>query len=382
MAHPYLMFCPYLNLGRALPCGTWELGPLEAFDGRWADPRFETQAKSFLQKFVDTNGKPIERPTLIAPRQSAIDGTLPTPAELEALESAIGFAFLDRNPRLGAESKHQGWQVITTDTAELFVWPVDVEEGYVTVTSGLMVRTHGGGYTISDPELVIRPPLDLHSGSVGRPDEQLLSAVYTMVLGSVTSPGANITADRLRVAIGWLLKAWRNTATVHFAERVVFLKTAFEAITATNKTYVSAERLRALFESLTDVGESDHEQLLWSPAETENRTWTWTEGGKQKTDQVTELEYWFNSFGAARNKIIHDGIVPSMAYAEPGSSYEGHYVFTAEYLLRAVIKVSMGPLGYPDLWRSECWRAVKAAFDALATGEAASSTTAPSAPQA
>lgn len=366
MPHPYLMFCPYLSLDKPLPCGPWDLGPLEAFDGRWADRLFEAQAKSFLKKFVDRNGNPIARPVLVVARQGAIDGALPTPAEIEALENAIGFAFLDQNPRREAESGQQGWQVITTDNAELFVWPVDVEGGYVTVTSGLMVRTLGGGFKISDEELVIRPPLDLHAGSAGRANEELIAAVYSMVLGSLTAPGANVTADRLRVAIGWFLKAWRNTATVHFAERIVFLKTAFEALTATNKTHISAEKIRALFESLTDVGDSDHERLLWSPAETETKVWTWTtDGGQRKTDQVTELEYWFNSFGAARNKIIHEGVVPSMQHVEPGSNYDGHFVFTAEYLLRAVIKVSMGPLGYPNLWRSECWRAAKAAYDAM-----------------
>jgi hypothetical protein len=41
-------------------------------------------------------------------------------------------------------------------------------------------------------------------------------------------------------------------------------------------------------------------------------------------------------------------------------------VFTAEFLLRAVIKVSLTNLGYNDLWRSQLWRIVKAAYDKLA----------------
>ena len=53
--------------------------------------------------------------------------------------------------------------------------------------------------------------------------------------------GAKPAGDRIKTAIGWLAKAWRNTATVHFPERVVFLKTAFEAMTGTSNSYISAQ---------------------------------------------------------------------------------------------------------------------------------------------
>ena len=68
-------------------------------------------------------------------------------------------------------------------------------------------------------------------------------------------------------------------------------------------------------------------------------------------------------FAGARNSIIHNGITPSLTYNEPNSAYNGHMVFTAEFLLRAVIKVSLADLGYKDLWRSELWRIVKAAYE-------------------
>ena len=62
-------------------------------------------------------------------------------------------------------------------------------------------------------------------------DAERLDAVYRVVLNSLRSPGTNHQADRLGVAIGWFIKAWRNTISVRFPERVVFLKTAFEALT-------------------------------------------------------------------------------------------------------------------------------------------------------
>jgi hypothetical protein len=372
MAHPYLAFCPYLSVRKVIEFADWELGPVEAFDERWSDAKFKAQSKAFLAKFVDSAGKPIEHPSLLCRRGGQIDGQLPVPEEIEALEAAIAFAFLDENPRRTPKTAGQGWGLLTADNAEPFFWPIDVDAGYVTVTTGLMVRTLGGGYQIGDAELIIRPPLDLHLplGSC-HADAMCLEAVYKTVLSSLQKPGANPTADHVKTAIGWLAKAWRNTATVHFPERVVFLKTAFEAMTGTSKSHVSAQKLRQLLEAVPNTSSTDSELLVWSPAESPVHTWTFMKNGKPQTVQVTGLEHWFMSFADARNTIIHQGVVPSLAYTHPqNGGYEGQFAFTAEFLLRAVVKVSLAPFGYPDLWRSAIWRAVKAAYDELEAREA------------
>jgi hypothetical protein len=371
MAHPYLAFCPYLSVRKVIEFADWELGPVEAFDDRWSDAKFKAQSKAFLAKFVDGAGKPIERPSLLCRRGGQIDGQLPVPEEIEALEAAIAFAFLDENPRRTPQTAGQGWGLLTADNAEPFFWPIDVDAGYVTVTTGLMVRTLGGGYQIDDAELIIRPPLDLHLplGSHSA-DAMCLEAVYKTVLLSLQKPGANPTADHVKTAIGWLSKAWRNTATVHFPERVVYLKTAFEAMTGTSKSHVSAQKLRQLFEAVPNTSATNSELLIWSPAERPVHTWTFMKNGKPHTVQVTGLEHWFMSFADARNTIIHQGIVPSLAYTNPSNAeYEGPFVFTAEFLLRAVIKVSLAQFGYPDLWGSATWRAMKAAYDELEARE-------------
>jgi hypothetical protein len=79
------------------------------------------------------------------------------------------------------------------------------------------------------------------------------------------------------------------------------------------------------------------------------------------------------SLADARNTIIHQGVVPSLAYTNTSNAaYEGPFVFTAEFLLRAVIKVSLAQCGYSNLWRSAAWRAVKAAYDESEACERAS----------
>jgi hypothetical protein len=356
MTHPYLAFCPYLPVEDVIEFAGWQFGPLKAFEGRWSDARFEAQAKAFLAKFVDGFGTAIQQPSIFCRQGKAIDGVLPDRSEIEALESAVAFAFLDQNPRHSHSPATQqlSGAVVTADNAELYFWPIDVEAGKVTVSTGIMVHTLSGGFRISDPGLVIRPPLDLHLPGTQRADRMALEAIYRTVHGSAVSPGTDVIADRLRVAIGWLVNAWRNTSTVRWPERIVFLKTAFEAITATNKSLRSAQILRDLFRAVPDTTAEDSDLLVWSPDETANRPRNWIDGNRvPQTDLLTDLEHWFMAFADVRNSIIHKGIVPTTTYNEKNSKYNGHFVFTAEFLLRATIKVSLGKFGYPDLWRSE-----------------------------
>src|SRR2546422_430134 len=120
----------------------------------------------------------------------------------------------------------------------------------------------------------------------------------------------------------------------------------------------------------TSICHSDPELLIWYPAEQPVHESTFTKNGKLQTVQVTGLEHWFMSFADARNTIIHQGVVPSLMYINPSNTeYEGPLVFTAEFLLRAIIKVSLVEFGYPDLWRSAVWRAVKHAYEKIEAGE-------------
>ena len=334
---PYLAFCPYLAVNEPVEFGDWELGPLAVFEERWADLKFKTQAKAFLAKFIDGGEQPIEHPSLLCRRQGWIDGTRPSSQEIEALEAAIAFAFLDTNPRCTSSNRQQ--HVITADNTELFIWPIDVDAGYVTVTTGIMVRTVIGGYRIGDENLTIRPPLDLprfiDSCTV---DPMCLEAVYQTVWQSLQTPG-DVTANRIKAAIGWFVKTWRNTATVTFPDRVVFLKTAFEALSGESKSHLNARFLRKLFEAIPRTAPLDSTRLVWSPTERPVRTHTAKNG--KTYPQITDLEKWFMAFAEARNEIIHEGKSPSLEYSGSNAAYDGHFVFTAEFLLRAAIKVRL-----------------------------------------
>ena len=369
MTHPCLLFCPYLPLDGPVAFGEWELGPLQFFEGRWADPQFKSRAEAFLQRFVGPyDNHPIDNPILICRKGRELDGQEPSGEELRALELALSFAFLDCNPREYTEHEQSGWGIVTTDNMELYLWPIDLQEGRVMLTTGYLVTARILNYTMLDTALVLRPPLDLHMpAKVFSPDPLLLTGIYETVLQSLCSPGSDLTADRVRVAVDWFARAWRNTGTVHYPERLVFLKTAFEAVTGTSKTHKSAHELRRMFETLPDATEGDSEILVWSPEEKPIHTRVW----RDKSIPVTDLETWFMAFGHTRNTIIHEGEVTQLTY--PGTNpmqpiasrsiYHGDFFFTAELLLRGVIRVLLSELGYRDAWRSKLWRCIGDVID-------------------
>ena len=368
MSHPHLLFCPYLHMTEPVTFAGWELGPLHFFQGRWADPRFRDQAIAFLRKFVGTNSEPIDNPALLCREGRQLDGEEPSREEVGALQLSLVFAFVDGNPRNHPANYQRGWAIMTADNAELHVWPIDLEHGRVIKGTGYLVSTHTVAYVASDRELALSPPVDLHMPVAAHcPDPLVLAGVYETVLRSLRSPGVDRDSDALRVAVDWFAKAWHNTATVEYSERLVYLKIAFEALTGTSKKWESARRLRETFEALPDTMGRDSEILVWSPEEkpVHERFWKDRCGHTQST-LITDLEHWFIEFGTARNTIIHEGTTPELtyagpnsAYAGPNSAYGGPFFFTAEFLLRGVIKVQLSKLGYDDAWRSARWRTIK-----------------------
>ena len=383
MPHPCLLFCPYLPLSRdfePILFSDWELGPLQSFEGRWADAQFKSQATTFLSKFTKpSSSEQIKNPALLCRKGRALDGQKPSAEEYRALEHALAFAFLDSNPKQRSAAPQEGWGMVTTDNMEVYLWPIDIEQGHVTLNNGHLVSVMIGGYTVDN--VILTPSLDLHLPiGAPSPDPLVLTGIYETVLSSLVSSGTKPVADSIRVAVDWFAKAWRNTNTVHDPERLVFLKTAFEAITSTSNTNESACKLRRTFEGLSETTEDNSEILVWSPEETPIHTYTWIDKrGQSHTRLITDLQAWFMAFGAVRNTIIHEGKVPDLIYpnsnlAHPVSSrsvYHGHFFRTAEKLLRGTIKVMLSKLGFEEVWRTRLERCIR---DGIADSERTSVT--------
>ncbi len=214
-----------------------------------------------------------------------------------------------------------------------------------------------GGLRVADG-FVVPAPEELHMplGTISL-DPDVVDAAFHQFL-----PGIDVADERerrrLRESVGWLSKAWRNTPSVDWWDRIVLLKTGFEALTGESKTHIAAERLRELFERVVGSDPHSGSDLLWSAAETQTRVFVDRSGTGRS---VTDLEHWFRSFGEARNAIIHGDVVPSSAeYEEPGSAYNAPYFHTADRLLRESVKVALSERCGLLLYESPTYRAVVA----------------------
>lgn len=356
---PVLIFAPYLPLRQALIAGQWWIGPLQGFTGKWRDARFKELAEKFITSFQDARGQPIANPALITHKDRGADGLWPGADEFANLQLALDFAVLDANRPWTSESNSDGWFTSTSDNARLFAWPVDIQSGGITLHDGVMVEMMVGGVHIDD-HLAMRAPVELHvpNGVTVAPD--LVEALLAVFGGQCTASDATL-AKRLATAVTWLGQAWRNTESIRWVERIVMLKTAFEALTdASDRT--AAKRLEQLFDDLRKDDLSDYVagDLLWRPSESATLERTWRDSrGRERSEKVTPLSHWFHAFEDVRNEIIHEGKTGDLIYNGPAERYQGPYVFIGERLLRESVRVSLRQFGYADLWQSYAVRLTK-----------------------
>lgn len=353
------MFFPYLPLRTAITVGPHLITPIEAFTGPWLSDRFEELARTFLRAFVSADRRRLDCGAVVADRRRGCDGEL---IELERripLQRAVELAALDANP--GWEEMAQAWNVVTSDNAELHAWPIDLDEARVALSSGFVASTLAGGLKIA-PDLQIPAPEELHLPMVTvMLDEDLANGTYRQL--AIRQEG-EAERRRLSDAIGWLSKAWRNTPSLDWSDRIVFLKTGFEALTGRSKTHEAAAELRRMFREIVGPGGVGHDDgLLWSPTERETRTFV---DGSGRQWPCTDLEHWFRTFGATRNAVIHGDASPeAFCYDEADSAYNGPMFHTAERLLRESIKVALTGKGEHLMYAKAHRRRIVRYFETL-----------------
>jgi hypothetical protein len=357
----FALLVPYLPLLRPVTFAGWWLGPVGALPGPWHSPRFEELTHGLLAGLRDHLGRPVATPGILARAEEGANGRLPNRATRLALQRAIDLAVLDGNEPWQPEPSNQGFTTATSDNSELFVWPLDLDGGRVTTTRGALVQDVTGGLRIG-PDLRVFAPRELQLPPPRSVDGELLAAAYRVFVGDHDAADPEL-AGRLGQALTWLARAWRNTESLRHADRIVMLKTGFEALTGTSQTHAQAQWIRARLEVLAEhwVDEEAAEHLLWSPAERPARVFVRRDTGEPVP--CTDLEHWYRSFGEARNQIIHGEPEPPVDYRQPDSPYNGPFVWTAERLLREVVRVTLGAFGYKHLWESLLWRAIHRALN-------------------
>jgi hypothetical protein len=357
-----VLLLPYLDLRSEFRFGRWLLGSVDAFEDRWPSDAFRRHVLAFLAAFHDSSGAPIRHPSVLV-RTGRHGGAAFTrmPRDLKALQQAITFAALAGNPRPSRQRRFGS--VVTTDNTQIHGFTLNPERRWAAYRRGsMMLSTLSGGWQIGE-DFVLPQPLDVSLHTLPRIEEDILAGAYKVTSGAVDSVDARL-AGRIRAAIDWLSQAWQNTPAIRPADRVVMLKTGFESLTGQSDNWEGAKKLRRLFETLTAKGEWSITQrearelgLLWSPRERERHTIRFD--GRRPDVIATRLQHWFVSFGRTRNRVVHDGEIPDLRYPARRSPYSGHFVWTAEWLLRNGVLIAMEQLGLEDLWRSDTYRIIK-----------------------
>jgi hypothetical protein len=130
-------------------------------------------------------------------------------------------------------------------------------------------------------------------------------------------------ARRLALAIDWLNIAWSNNEDVSARTRALAYRSALEALLGGEaSTKKQREALSAL---LDDPG---------AP----KRLRRWTEhNGKDREAQLTDLEWWFQSFSLLRNRISHGDVIGTEGDDWTFDDDE-HHLRHADAVLRRTIK--------------------------------------------
>jgi hypothetical protein len=339
--HPCYSFFPALPLEKTVTLGDWVVGVPPA-DVTWRTPRFRELADTLLSSFREMKFKD---GAMLWHRERGFDGSRPSDAEINAIRAAVGFAAFDANDRLfGHRGVNPGDSLATTENTELFVQPIDeASEGITHLREGFLRRVLIGGWKIGEKPLPV-PDAVMPLAEPVPASTKLAKALFDEVTAHVSNKSA-----RISTAVAWHRAAMVNAPAVNLEQRIVALKTGFEALFGESDSTLCAKALRALFENATAA----HRELLpwagviWSPKDRADlqRSYT-TRAGKNKQVMRSEVEDWFMTLADARNSVIHDGVLSIDKYNAPPerplSRYAGPLFWAGERLLREAVKAMLG----------------------------------------
>ncbi|MCC7061552.1 MAG: hypothetical protein IT456_02040, partial [Planctomycetes bacterium] len=314
----------------------------------WRDDRFRRLSLAFVDTFTPRFGAGC----LVWRVQGGFDGAMPSEDDLAALQLAVTFCLLDANDSIDRSDPNGGHYLSTTENGLLVVQPIDVAQGFITqVGGGLLRKVLNGGGRIGEA------PIPIAEGAVRilRPALALVSELLGNALFSwLRDPKRSYRrgAAGLRLAMTWHASALQNARSVTVEQRIIALKTGFEALIGSSNSWKCAQGIRQLFEASTrqHAHVLPWKGILWSPNEKADIARRWQKkNGKWTVQHRTDLEDWFMHFAAVRNDIIHEGVVRHLEYRSPRKTsmphlrrYDGNMFHVAERLLREAIKARLG----------------------------------------
>jgi hypothetical protein len=342
--HPIIGMFPALPLERTLDLGEWLVGtPPKGI--AWRSGRFRDLVEALLQSFTRAG---FRNGAMLWHRDRGLDGQPPSDDASRAIMAATRFAVLDANDRLEG-NPNIGHMLATAENAELILQPIDEENGEVThVRGGRLKQILTAGWKLGESPI----PLPEATAAILIPvasSSRLAKAVYSQMVSQETG-----ITRRIQLATEWHGMAMANAAAVTWQQRIIAIKTGFEALFGESTSWKCATKLRACFENATSANRAmlPWSGVLWSPKERMDLLRSWkNDKGEEKQAQRSEIEDWFMTLANARNEIIHEGVVSVAQYASPSERplsryarwHKGSLFWVGERVLREAIKAHLGP---------------------------------------
>jgi hypothetical protein len=319
--------------------GEWVVG-LPPDGTPWRSDVFKDLAHKLLTSVVERG---FRDPASLWHRTRGFSGEVPSEHARVAIQAAVRFAALDANDFYRMTDLNRGSFITTSENSTLFLQPIDEAEKRITHLEGGALRmVLLGGIQIGAVPL----PLPDAVVSVTRPVRASKSVARAM-FASVRRPQVKKNR-RLALAAQWHAVAMANASAVTNEQRIIALKTGFEALFGTSSSRECARLLRHCFESVCapHVPKLPWSGVLWSPKERIDLQRVHKKNGVNCQDTRSELEDFFMALANARNAAIHEGALPTIEYTAPPerplSRYAGNLFWIGERLLREAIKAKLG----------------------------------------
>lgn len=131
---------------------------------------------------------------------------------------------------------------------------------------------------------------------------------------------SNDDSRRLSRSIEWLDLAWRNTTSIDEDTRLVGLRAGFEVLLGVGD---SSDNIRGALSKLLDPPDEARVTRSWQSLK-----------GKDRSEDLTDLEWWLMKFSFLRNRIMHGSPIADDEYLDEGV----RFLWRAEETLRQAIK--------------------------------------------
>jgi hypothetical protein len=330
---------PYLYLSNRVKAEAWEVIPRAELTRDDAEEQWVYEAALGLLDLYKLRSSHWERVGCFARRTDGRIGESVEMSALRGLHRGVCAALLDPNPSLAEKDK--GHQAATSDNALIYIHGVD-PSGSVWVNYGVMVRAVVGGLQIGSDDVTIAPPPEVHVPFMHPGIDDVYLDALLQVLQDSTDESRRISR-----AIEWLDLAWRNTTSIDEDTRLVGLRAGFEVLLGVGD---KSDDIRGALSALLDSRDAPRQKRSWTSL-----------GGKERSEELTDLEWWFMRLSFLRNRIMHGSPISDAEYLDDGS----RYVWRAEETLREAIKHDVANLTTKEILLNPLERIFAAAKEDL-----------------